>query len=113
MKEVRQFTVFTDHKPLTYVSRASFDPYSREIRHPDYVLQFTNGIRHVKGSDNIDADCLSRTDVEAVTKAVHFHSFSGAQKTDSELQEFRNPICRYKLVTLNNLVALYKEFSQR
>ncbi|VUZ39991.1 unnamed protein product [Hymenolepis diminuta] len=89
--EGRQFTIFTDHKPLTYVSRASSDHYSpREIRHLDYVLQFTNDIRHVKGSDNIVADCLSRTDVEAVTKAVDFHSLSEAQKTDSELQKFRN-----------------------
>ncbi|VUZ53302.1 unnamed protein product, partial [Hymenolepis diminuta] len=58
--------------------------------HLDYVLQFINDIRHVKSSDNIVADCLSRTDVEAVTEAVDFHSLSEAQKTDTELQEFRN-----------------------
>ncbi|VDL58175.1 unnamed protein product [Hymenolepis diminuta] len=52
--------------------------------------RFNNNIRHVKELDNIVADCLSRTDVEAVTKAVDFHSFSEVQKTDSELQEFRN-----------------------
>ncbi|VUZ44982.1 unnamed protein product [Hymenolepis diminuta] len=89
--EGRQFTISTDHKPLTYASRASSDHYSpREIRHLDYILQFTNDIRHVKGSDNIVADCLSRTDVAAVTKAVDFHALSQAQKTDTELQEFRN-----------------------
>ncbi|VDL63934.1 unnamed protein product [Hymenolepis diminuta] len=35
-------------------------------------------------------DCLSRTNVKAVTKAVDFHSISEAEKTDSEIQEFRN-----------------------
>ncbi|VUZ42733.1 unnamed protein product [Hymenolepis diminuta] len=35
-------------------------------------------------------DCFSRTDIEAVTKVVDFHSLSEAQKTDSELHEFRN-----------------------
>ncbi|VDL59796.1 unnamed protein product [Hymenolepis diminuta] len=89
--EGRQFTIFTDRKPLTYASRAFSDHYSSlEIRHLNYVLQFSNNIRHVKGSDIIVADCLSRTDVEAVTKGVDFPSISKAQNTDSELQEFRN-----------------------
>ncbi|VUZ47944.1 unnamed protein product [Hymenolepis diminuta] len=61
-----------------------------EIRYLDYYLQFTNNIRHVKGSDNIAAGCLSRTNAEAVTKAVDFRSIFKAQKS-SKLQEFRNP----------------------
>ncbi|VUZ40635.1 unnamed protein product [Hymenolepis diminuta] len=96
--EGRQFTIFTDHNPLTYASRASSDHYSpREIRHLDYVLQFTDNIKHFKGYDNIGANCLSRTNVAAVTKAVDFHSFSEAQKTDSELQEFRNRLTTLQL----------------
>ncbi|VUZ43746.1 unnamed protein product [Hymenolepis diminuta] len=84
--EGRQFTIFADHKPSTFPSRASSDHYSpHEIRHLDYVLQFTNDIKH-----NIFAHCPSRTDVEGVIKAVDFYSFSETQKIDSELQEFRN-----------------------
>ncbi|VDL57652.1 unnamed protein product [Hymenolepis diminuta] len=60
-----------------------------EIRYLDYYLHFTNNIRHVKGSDNIAAGCLSRTNAEAVTKAVDFRSIFKAQKS-SKLQEFRN-----------------------
>ncbi|KAM3171528.1 hypothetical protein ACTXT7_016442, partial [Hymenolepis weldensis] len=40
----------------------------------------------VKGTDNITADCLSRTDVEAVSKATDFHSHFKAQNTDPELK---------------------------
>ena len=59
--EGREFTVFTDHKPLTYALRSRSDRYSpREIRHLDYISQFTNDIRHISGVANYVADALSR-----------------------------------------------------
>nr|VZI42778.1 unnamed protein product [Spirometra erinaceieuropaei] len=51
--EGRDFSVHTDHKPLTYALKAKPDRYSpREVRHLDYILQFTADIRYVLGSDN-------------------------------------------------------------
>ncbi|VUZ44262.1 unnamed protein product [Hymenolepis diminuta] len=77
---------WTHHKSLQKRNWASSGHYSpREIWHLDYVFQFANDIRHVKGSDNVVAECLSRTNVETITKAVNFHSISKAQKTDFEL----------------------------
>ena len=61
MLEARSFHILTDHKPLTYAIKSSSKKYSpREIRHLDYVSQFTTDIRHIKGTDNIVADALSR-----------------------------------------------------
>ncbi|KER23481.1 hypothetical protein T265_08645 [Opisthorchis viverrini] len=65
--EGRSFTIQTDHKPLTYAFNAKPDRYSpREIRHLDYISQFTTDIRYTPGSDNVVADALSRPDINAL-----------------------------------------------
>ncbi|BHF57222.1 hypothetical protein SprV_0100016300 [Sparganum proliferum] len=57
----RDFTVFTDHKPLFFVLRSHADKYNpREIAHLDYISQFTTDIRHIDGTKNEVADMLSR-----------------------------------------------------
>ncbi|GFU90219.1 gag-pol polyprotein [Trichonephila clavipes] len=61
MLEARDFTVVTDHKPLTYAFRQKSDKCSpRQIRQLDFISQFTTNIVHIPGSDNIAADVLSR-----------------------------------------------------
>ncbi|BHF74979.1 hypothetical protein SprV_0501807100 [Sparganum proliferum] len=59
--EGRDFTVFTDHKPLTFALRSHSDKYNpREIAHLDYISQFATDIRHLDGTKNGVADVLSR-----------------------------------------------------
>ena len=66
--EGRTFTVFTDHKPLTYSLSMTTDKYTpRQIRHLDYISQFTTNITHVSGQENPVADALSRITTNAVT----------------------------------------------
>nr|VZI36417.1 unnamed protein product [Spirometra erinaceieuropaei] len=46
--EGREFTVFTDHKPLFFALKSSSDELNpREIRQSDYSSQFTSDIRHI------------------------------------------------------------------
>nr|VZI04584.1 unnamed protein product [Spirometra erinaceieuropaei] len=62
--EGRDFTVFTDHKPLTFALRSHTDKLNpREIRQLDYISQFTSDIRHIDGSRNEVADALSRPSI--------------------------------------------------
>ncbi|BHF77222.1 hypothetical protein SprV_0502032600 [Sparganum proliferum] len=62
--EGREFTIFTDHKPLTFAIHSRSDKLSpREIRHLDYISQFTSDIRHIDGSRNEVADALSRPSI--------------------------------------------------
>ncbi|BHF85942.1 hypothetical protein SprV_1002911800 [Sparganum proliferum] len=62
--EGREFTIFTDHKPLTFAIHSRSDKLSpQEIRHLDYISQFTSDIRHIDGSRNEVADALSRPSI--------------------------------------------------
>ena len=59
--EGRDFTIFTDHKPLVYALKFPTDRHSpREANHLDFISQFTTDIRHLSGSENVEADTLSR-----------------------------------------------------
>nr|VZI30644.1 unnamed protein product [Spirometra erinaceieuropaei] len=59
--EDRDFTIFTDQKPLTFALRSHSGKYiPRPIAHLDYISQFTADIRHIDGTKNEVADMLSR-----------------------------------------------------
>ena len=59
--EGRRFTVWTDHKPLTFaLSRISDSWMARQQRQLSYVAEYTSDIVHVPGKLNIVADLLSR-----------------------------------------------------
>ena len=57
----RSFTIFTDHKSLTYALSQTTDAWTpKQCRHLSYVAEFTSDIQHVPGAENVVADCLSR-----------------------------------------------------
>nr|VZH99557.1 unnamed protein product [Spirometra erinaceieuropaei] len=59
--ECRDFTVLTDHKPLSFALKPTSDNLiPRKIRQVDYMSQFASDIRHIDGSHNEVADALSR-----------------------------------------------------
>ena len=61
MLEGREFTIFTDHKPLTHALFRSSPPWSaRQQRHLSYLAEFTSSIVHIPGKENVVADALSR-----------------------------------------------------
>lgn len=88
--EGREFFVLTDHKPLCHAFRSNSDKYSpREIRHLDFVAQFTTDIRHVKGQENVVADALSRNAISSMglpaLPPIDFLAIASKQKSDEEL----------------------------
>lgn len=53
----RDFTVFTDHKPLTFALFIKADRYSSiETSHADFISKFSSDIHHIASTDNIPAD---------------------------------------------------------
>jgi cleavage and polyadenylation specificity factor subunit 1 len=85
MLEARDFQIWTDHKPLTFVFSQKRDKCSpRQFNHLDFMSQFMTDIHHIPGQDNVVADALSR--VEAVTATVTHDALAAAQEGDQELQ---------------------------
>ncbi|BHF85394.1 hypothetical protein SprV_1002855900 [Sparganum proliferum] len=88
--EGRDFSVHTDHKPLTYALKAKPDRYSpREVRHLDYISQFTADIRYVRGSDNVVADALSRPDINTLTSDFDLAKLADLQTADESIADLR------------------------
>jgi cleavage and polyadenylation specificity factor subunit 1 len=69
--EGRRWTLFTDHKPLTFALHKIGEPWTaRQARHLSYVAEYTSDIRHVAGRDNVVADMLSRPPTAPAVCAV-------------------------------------------
>ena len=90
--EGRTFFILTDHKPLTFSLHTQSDRYTpRQIRHLDYISQFTTDIRHVKGSCNPVADTLSRIELNQLGLSspalIDYQAMAAAQGDDHFLTE--------------------------
>ena len=77
--EGRQVTLFTDHRPLTFVYKDMSDKWSpRQQRHLCFVSEFTTDIRYVPAADNVVADALSRAPVDESRHIANMESiFTG------------------------------------
>ena len=89
--EAREFHILTDHKPLTHSLNSKPDKHSpRQVRHLDFISQFTSDIRHVTGQGNPVADALSRMEANAITQdsstTVDFQALAKAQPDLATLQ---------------------------
>lgn len=87
MLEARHFTVYTDHKPISFAFHERKQNCSpRQFRHLDFIAQFTTDIRHISGKNNVVADTLSR--VDELEAAISFTDLSLAQDGDEELAQY-------------------------
>ena len=76
------FTVFTDHKPLTFALASSTDRSPRQTNHLSYITEFTSVIRHVKGEENVVANALSRPEIASVRlPSLDYAAFTTSQDT--------------------------------
>lgn len=73
--EGRHFKIFTDHKPLTYAFQQKSDKASpRQMRHLDYIGQFSTDITHIQGTNNIVADTPSRISSINFSSVIDYES---------------------------------------
>lgn len=89
MLEGRTFSIYTDQKPLIFAFHQNPDKCSpRQLRHLDYISQFSTDIRYTKGSENLVADALSRIEINQISSTIiNYKEFASAQSTDEELQK--------------------------
>ena len=97
--EGRPFTIYTDHKPLTFALHRVSDPWSaRQQHHLLAISELTTDIRHVEGRANGPADALSRADYSSVcavrnpTAGIDFAAIAAEQATDPEMPAYRTSI---------------------
>jgi len=84
--EGRKFTIFTDHKPLIYSFRQNPEKASpRQLRHLDFIGQFSTDIQYIKGSENIVADALSRVSEIKCLPTIDFEAIAKDQQSDTVL----------------------------
>lgn len=84
--EGRELTVYTDHKPLVYAFSQKQDLHSpRQIRHLQFISQFTTDLRHIAGKDNVVADALSRV-FQIDDESIDFALLARDQSTDEDLE---------------------------
>ena len=87
--EGRQVLLLTDHKPLCSAFY-SLNPAKsdRQLRQLAILTEFSSDIEHVKGSQNIFADCLSRPTLAIQIDACDLPALAEAQAFDAEIQIF-------------------------
>ncbi|GBN76389.1 Transposon Ty3-I Gag-Pol polyprotein [Araneus ventricosus] len=79
--EGRQFTIYTDHKPLMFAFQQKNEKASpRQLRHLQYISEFSTDIRHICGKENIVADSLSR--IESISE-IDYDKIADAQIDDT------------------------------
>lgn len=103
MLEAREFSLFTDHKPLTFAFQKRSDKCSpRQARQLDYISQFTTNVYHIKGSENILADALSRINAICMPNPIDYDEIAQAQQTDSELKHLleNSEVLKFKELNL-------------
>ena len=89
--EGRSFTLFTDHKPLTYVFGNDVDRSPRQTRHLSFIAEFTTDVQHVKGKFNVVADSLSRIDAVALP-TIDYQALASDQAASEEIAAYKTAV---------------------
>ncbi|XP_047985266.1 uncharacterized protein LOC125225551 [Leguminivora glycinivorella] len=114
MVEARTFSIYTDHKPLTYAFSTRRDNCSpRQYRYLDYISQFTTDVRFIAGRDNAVADTLSRIE-ELAFAPFDYQSLARDQDADTELQDLLrdgSSLDLQKVTTPHSNVPVYCDVS--
>ena len=112
--EGRRFHVYTDHKPLSTIFLNNKDSYTpRQLRHIDFISQFTTDIRYVKGADNTPADALSRNISTVTSSQLDYAAIATEQADDPELQQLlQNPTLKMEKIQVPGTeISLYADVS--
>lgn len=87
MLQGRNCHIYTDHKPLIYAFSQKLDKSNdRQARQLDYIGQITTDIRHVKGTENVTADLLSRIQSLHSSAEIDYDKLADDQQIDEELR---------------------------
>lgn len=89
--EGRNFTIFTDHKPLIGAMTNTADRTPRQTRHLAFVAEFSTDIQHISGKTNTVADALSRSPpvYALLAPEIDYKQLAADQDTSDDIQTYR------------------------
>ena len=106
--EGRETVLFTDHKPLIFAFRNPHTAKSdKQQRYWSLISEYISDVVHIKGEDNVVADCLSRPVSSVSVDLYDLAGIAETQSTDTEILEYKD---RLKLFKIQNH-DLYCEMS--
>ena len=93
--EGQVFTIFTDHKPLTYMFSQHIEKMSlRQQRQIAFISQFSTDTQYEPGHENIVADSLSRVDSIRIPTEFSLIELAQHQLEDEEIKSIMSdPKC--------------------
>lgn len=116
--EGKQFSIFTDHKPLIYAFSRNADNNSpRQTRQLNFIAEFSTQIQHIAGKNNVIADALSRIESIQCPETIDYQLLAMQQTEDAELKQFlKNPtstsLILKQIEVLNSNTSVYCDISQ-
>ena len=89
----------TDHKPIISASKSQKCLNSdRQQRHLSFISEYVNDIVHIRGNQNVVADCLSRPTINAINLDVcDLTEIANSQINDSEIDNYKNKLKNFLL----------------
>lgn len=89
--EGRPFSIYTDHRPLTFAFNSTSERSPRQTRHLCFIAEFSTDVRHVEGKENVVADALSRaTDLSAIAlPTIDYRQLANDQKSQEEIATYQ------------------------
>ena len=106
--EGRAFTIYTDHKPLTFAFASSAERSPRQTNHLSFIAEFSTDVRHVDGKSNVVADALSRAVNAVQLPTIDYRQLAAAQAGSEEIAAYRTSVTglKFKDVPLADFTVL-------
>ncbi|GBM94305.1 hypothetical protein AVEN_29813-1 [Araneus ventricosus] len=103
MIEERNFIIYTDHKPLIYALHQEGEKCSPpNVRHLEFVSQFTTDMRHVPGNQSSVADAFSLISIINFEDfGIDYNEMACSQKNDEMLRSLHWSETGLKLKPMN------------
>ena len=91
-------TLFSDHKPFVSAFHSAKEAKSdRQQRHLAIIAEYIYDVKYIKGSENVTADCLSRSINAVHADVFDLEGIAQLQVTDSEIMDYKQKLTKYPL----------------
>ena len=102
----RNVLVLSDHKPLVNAFKSKNCPKSdRQQRHLSIISEYITDMAHIKGSENIVADCLSRPAMSVTLDLSDLPEIAREQSSDGEILQYQDNLKCYPITDVTNVLC--------